>query len=61
MPDPKPVAIPLHVHGSSKHYYRLGCTHPLCMKAAADARNRAPSRKGRQATPSTLSREETFS
>ncbi len=48
MPEQKPSSIPLHVHGSSKYYYDLGCQHPLCLKvaSAAKAAYRARRREG---------------
>lgn len=41
--------IPVHVHGTSKYYYNLGCTHPLCVAVAALAKaaNRARHRSNR--------------
>jgi hypothetical protein len=44
-----PGSIPLHVHGSSKHYYNLGCTDLRCIAkaSAAKAANRARRRAER--------------
>lgn len=44
-----PDSIPIHPHGLSKYYYDKGCTHPLCLRAAARAKaaNRARRRAER--------------